>query len=389
MTSRSSCIHLTHIVCRVLGLLGLLVLLGPPVVARGAPSPGTEGAGTGDTEIAAAVARGCAWLRSVQDRDGAWRDRQLPLNAIGLTGLCLIALRGDGYSKSIEASDRAIAYLTSTDPRSVADASLCARGLLAALAARAELRLTDERVLLLEARLRAAVDLILRWQLGAGGDERLAGCWGYPHGEGDAVNTGLACVALCDADAAGCLVPQDAWARCADGLGLLYCAADQNDGLGARGRRKPGGVRSSGALFRYSLSASTPDCTRGPTLAVTSALECCRPHLIADAEGSARARRLSSAGAASIVATCRRGVALSGSHVFFWLWQLREWQDRFPLEEMEQTNWYLSGSDALLRSQVKTGAWDGGDVSSSAMALIFLARRSEASRATSGPTTPK
>jgi len=182
----------------------------------------------GDQATEAAVARGLAYLASVQQRDGAWgrsqaRDEKYGQIAVGKTGLVLLAFLGAGHthrsgSEYQAVVQRAVAYLTGlqdTASGHFGDAEAYGHG-IATYALAECLAMTGDPAL------RAHVELAVRTilaQQNTERDPRLAGGWNYFYPDGRQYDrwprtaiTAWQVMALESARLSGLSVPDEAFA---------------------------------------------------------------------------------------------------------------------------------------------------------------------------------
>lgn len=182
----------------------------------------------GGAETEEAVARGLAYLASIQHRSGAWGRPEVRVQkyfqvAVGKTGLCLLALLGAGHAPGTEArhadaARRAVDFLLSVQDAGTGHfgyTSSYGHGIAAYALAECLAITGDER---LREPVRRAVAAILAKQHAEGG--RTGGGWGYYYPDGRTVDswprvsvTAWQVMALESARLSGLEVPDEAFAR--------------------------------------------------------------------------------------------------------------------------------------------------------------------------------
>jgi len=150
----------------------------------------SEHGGGADTELG--VARGLAYLASIQNKDGSWgdpdhRDDKYRQVAIGKTGLALLAFLGAGHTaqggEHAQVARAAIDFLLASqklDTGHFGEGCSYSHGIATYALAECYALTRDEK---LRKPLERAVAQILRNQY-TGGDERVAGGWSYYYHDG-------------------------------------------------------------------------------------------------------------------------------------------------------------------------------------------------------------
>lgn len=221
----------------------------------------------GSVETEAAVARGLAYLASVQNADGSWgrvraRHEKYGQVAVGKTGLCFLAFLGAGHTPGVgehgDVAERALRFLVSVQDSAsghFGDGLSYSHGIATYALAECFALTGDER---LRGPLEAAVARILAAQV-ARGPQRVRGGWGYFDPSGPAHDawprasiTAWQVMALESARLGGLAVPDAAFSAARE-----FLAGSWDPRLGAfRYSHDPGRLNSGYATLPGSTPAS-------------------------------------------------------------------------------------------------------------------------------------
>jgi len=148
-------------------------------------------------QVREAIARGVAYLKGRQQRDGSWSE--YPGQPGGVTALCTLALLNAGVPADDPAVQRALRYLEQFGKPEKTYA--------VALRTMVFCRANPKQYL-------AQIDRNVRWlesiQIASG---QRKGCWSYPGAGGDNSNTQFALLALHEAERVGVQVRYETWAK--------------------------------------------------------------------------------------------------------------------------------------------------------------------------------
>jgi len=300
-------------------------------------------------KIQDAIARGVDYLKSTQEKSGAWSYSSGQANQYpgGMTALCVYALAASGVKSDDPAIRKAIEWMFSHGreyARGSSHATYSASLLVLALA-RVDAKQHAEAIRRLAAR-------IAEGQLARGSwNYRLAGSEG-----GDLSNAQFAILALWAAQTkAGARIEERVWKRVHRGL------------TGSQ-------LADGGWSYGFNATHPTPSMTAAGLfgLVVSEAALAGGPAKLADARASDRARR----GARKLLA---KPLPYEGYYYCYGLERAAAVMDLPPAE------WYVDGARNLVGRQRKDGAWSpdirggrsrasGPDNYQTALALLFLAR---------------
>ncbi len=340
-----------------------------PGAPREAPVPTAPAppAAPAQDVVDAAVARGVAWLRGEQKRDGSFGQGP------GETALALLALRHSGVEGDDDACRRAARRLEHELPDgTVYGAALGAVALLA----------QDAR--LHRAKVAELVDDLVAAQCANGQ-------WSYGYRttargkSGDNSNTQFALFALAAARVRRLPVPDEPFARCAEFLRATQ-NTDGGFGYSARERTDSYASMTAGAAMCLALAASA---AAGEPFGGAAAREdpAARRALAWLAEHFDAERNTGAAAAFG----GRKGRRSDAFWRHYWLWSLERAAAANDTRELGRHDWYARGAEVLLARQGDDGQWRDPEreLVATCFALLFFRRSAGRTLTPSGEDLPE
>jgi len=323
-----------------------VLLLGLTAVVRGGEEPAGGDVGPSAAQVDAAVARGVAWLRSEQERDGGFGA------GAGETALALLALRHSGVPAADDACGRAGKRLARLLPDGTVYGA--ALGILA---------LVEQD----PATYRKEIERLVR-DLVAG--QCRNGQWTYSYRgtsrkkAGDNSNTQLAALALAVARVRRFTVPDETFARL-DGFLVATQNPDGGFGYAHNQRRDSYGSMTAGGAMMLAL------CAPGGREAGAERAETGRAFAWLAREFDPAANR----GAARAFGR-KKGKRSDGFWKHYWLWSLERACAAGGRADLDGRDWYALGARHLLDAQQEDGSWRNPerDLLATPFALLFLTR---------------
>jgi hypothetical protein len=320
------------------------------------PGRGQEGEPVTAEQVREAIDGAIQFLKSQQQRGGAWADWVGNTHPGGVTSLCTLALLNAGVEPSDESIQRALVALRRIEPEST---------YVVALQTMVFARAEPERDLPLIGR---NVSWLEKTQIQEGPSK---GAWAYPGLNGDNSNSQFALLALHDADRAGARVDRRTWL-----LAKAYWERTQNPD-GSWGYRP--GMPGTGSMTCAGISSMiiATDIVAESTATVEGdRIDCCGQ---ADASDDPIEKGLRWLGDHFSVTHN----PASNNWLLYYLYGLERVGRLSARRFIGQHDWYREGAQHLIGMRgdlVLTGGWKGvgpeanDENVSTSLALLFLAK---------------